>query len=258
MIVMGSRRRMRALLAFGGAVVVALGVGGCGGADVEGAPVEEKAFAFSGDVLTIDAHDSELEIVPADIQDVRVARQVDGWVFMGEGPDAVWGLEGGRLTLRVECDAVASDCDSVHRIQVPRGVAVTVEDDNGKVTADGFDTALTIRSDNGAVVVRNASGPLDLTSENGEVVVAGGTTSGQVVARADNGAVRLSLSAVPRRVEAVSDNGEIDIALPRASYDIDGRSDNGEVRIDVPTLKGSAHVVTARSDNGEVVVRNAN
>ncbi|MET9374795.1 DUF4097 family beta strand repeat-containing protein [Streptomyces sp. NPDC002992] len=257
---MAAPRRIRALLASGGAVVVALGVGGCGSADVEGAPVEKKSFAFSGDALTIDSDNSELEIVPADIKDVRVSRQVDGWVFMGEGPEATWRLEGGRLTLRVECDAVASDCDSVHRIQVPRGVAVTVEDDNGKVTADGFDTALKIATDNGEVVVRNASGALDLSSGNGEVVVEGGTTSRQVVARSDNGAVRLTLGAVPERVRAESDNGEIDIALPAgpATYDVDGRSDNGDVRIDVPRQKGSAHTVTARSDNGEVVVRSAN
>nr|WP_308354858.1 DUF4097 family beta strand repeat-containing protein [Streptomyces sp. Je 1-79] len=225
---------------------------------MEGAPVEKKSFAFSGDSLVVDADNSELEIVPADIEDVRVSRQVDGWVFMGEGPDAVWGLKDGRLTLRVECDAVASHCDSVHRVQVPRGVAVTVEDDNGKVTADGFDTDLKIRSDNGAVVVRDSSGALDLASNNGEVVVEGDTTSGRVVARSDNGAVRISLSAVPGRVEAASDNGEIDIAVPDATYDVDGRSDNGSVRIDVPTRKGSAHVVTAHSDNGEVVVRSAN
>ncbi|MEU6877245.1 DUF4097 family beta strand repeat-containing protein [Streptomyces sp. NPDC046712] len=257
---MAARRRIRTLLAFGGAVVVALGVGGCGSADVEGAPVEKKSFAFSGDTLTVDSDNSVLEIVPADVKDVRVSRQVDGWVFMGDGPDATWKLEGGRLTLRVDCDAVASDCESVHRIQVPRGVAVTVEDDNGKVTADGFDTALKISADNGEIVVRNASGALDLTSGNGEVVVEGGTTSRQVVARSDNGAVRLTLGAVPERVRAESDNGEIDIALPTgsATYDVDGRSDNGEVRIDVPNQKGSAHVVTARSDNGEVVVRSAN
>lgn len=257
---MAARRRIRTLLASGGAVVVALGVGGCGSADVEGAPVEKKSFAFSGDTLTVDSDNSVLEIVPADVKDVRVSRQVDGWVFMGDGPDATWKLEGGRLTLRVDCDAVASDCESVHRIQVPRGVAVTVEDDNGKVTADGFDTALKISADNGEIVVRNASGALDLTSGNGEVVVEGGTTSRQVVARSDNGAVRLTLGAVPERVRAESDNGEIDIALPTgsATYDVDGRSDNGEVRIDVPNQKGSAHVVTARSDNGEVVVRSAN
>lgn len=255
---MAARRRIRALLAAGGAVV-ALAVSGCGGgADVDGAPVETKRFPFSGEALTIDADNSELEIVPADIADVRVSRQVDGWVFLGEGPSPSWRLAEGRLTLRVECDALASDCDSVHRIQVPRGVAVTVEDDNGNVTADGFDTALTVRTDNGDVLVRNASGALDLASGNGEVVVEGGSTSAQVVARTDNGAVRLALSAVPRRVEAVSDNGEIDIALPPGTYDVDGRSDNGDVRIDVPTRKGSAHVVSARSDNGEVVVRSAN
>ncbi|MFF7180867.1 DUF4097 family beta strand repeat-containing protein [Streptomyces sp. NPDC008121] len=255
---MAARRRIRTFLVAGGAVVVALGVAGCGGADVEGAPVEKKSFAFSGKTLTIDADNSELEIVPADIEDVRVSRQVDGWVFMGSGPEASWRMEGERLTLRVDCDAVASDCDSVHRIQVPRGVALTVEDDNGQVTADGFDTALTVRSDNGAVLVRNASGALDLSSGNGEVVVEGGTTSQRVVARSDNGAVRLALSAPPARVEATSDNGEIDIALPKGTYDVDGRADNGEVRIDVPSTKGADRVVTARSDNGEIVVRSAN
>ncbi|MEV4947479.1 DUF4097 family beta strand repeat-containing protein [Streptomyces sp. NPDC053755] len=255
---MVARRRIRTLLAVGGAVVIALGVTGCGDADVEGAPVEAKRFAFSGGTLTIDADDTELELVPADIEDVRVSRQVDGWVFMGSGPEPVWRMEGGRLTLRVECDALASDCDSVHRVQVPRGVALVVEDDNGKVTADGFDTPVTVRADNGAVLVRDASGALDLSSGNGEVVVEGDTTSQRIVARSDNGAVRLALRAVPSSVEAGSDNGEIDITLPRGTYDVDARSDNGEVRVDVPTAKGSGHVVTARSDNGEVVVRSAN
>lgn len=257
---MAARRRSRMLLASSGALAVVLGVGGCGSADVDGAPVERKSFAFSGDTLTVSSGNSDLEIVPADIEDVRVTRQVDGWVFMGAGPDATWRLEDGRLTLRVECDALAGDCDSVHRVQVPRGVAVTVEDDNGKVTAEGFKTPLKVRSDNGAVLVRGASGALDLTSDNGEVVVEGGTTSGQIVARSANGSVRLALSAAPGRVEAVSDNGQVDISLPAApaAYDVDGRSDNGSVRIDVPTRKGSPHVVTARSDNGEVVVRSAN
>lgn len=235
-----------------------LGGAGCGSGDVGRAPVEEKSFGFSGDTLVVDSDDSELVIVPADVKDVRVSRQVDGWVFLGNGPDASWGLKDGRLTLRVECDAVASDCESVHRIQVPRGVAVTVEDDNGKVTAEGFQSDLKVRSNNGAVLVRGSSGALDLTSDNGEVVVEGGTTSQRVVARSDNGAVRILLSAVPVSVDVVSDNGSVDLALPSASYDVDGRSDNGSVEIDVPTRPGSAHVVSARSENGEVVVRTAN
>ncbi|MDT9692227.1 DUF4097 family beta strand repeat-containing protein [Streptomyces sp. P9(2023)] len=255
---MAGRRRIRTFLVSGGVLVGALGVVGCGSAEVDGAPVEKKSFAFSGDSLTVDADDSELEIVPADIEDVRVSRQVDGWVFMGDGPSASWKLEDGRLVLRVECDGLASDCGGLHRIQVPRGVAVTVEDDNGKVTAEGFESDLRIRSDNGSVVVRDSSGALDLTSDNGEVVVEGRTTSERVAARSDNGSVRIALASVPARVDAVSDNGEIDIALPDATYDVDARSDNGSVRVDVPTREGSAHVVAARSDNGEVVVRSAN
>ncbi|TXS29537.1 hypothetical protein EAO71_12840 [Streptomyces sp. ms191] len=255
---MAARRRIRMLLASGGAVVVALGVAGCGSADVEGAPVESKSFALSGTTLTIDSDNSDLEIVPADVEDVRVSRQVDGWVFMGDGPDATWRMADGRLTLRLECDALASSCGAVHRIQVPRGVSVTVEDDNGRVTAAGFATPLKIRSDNGDVVVRRATGALDLGSGNGNVVVEDSSASTDVAARTDNGDVRLTLGAVPRRVEAVTDNGSIDIALPRATYDVDGRSDNGDVRIGVPTGKGGGHVVTARSDNGEVTVRAVN
>lgn len=249
----GRRFLVAVLLSLGG-----LAVAGCGSSEVDAAPVEEKRFGFSGSSLVIDSDNSELEIVAADIKDVRVSRQVDGWVFMGNGPDASWGLKDGRLTLRVTCDAVASDCDSVHRIQVPRHLALTVEDDNGKVAVEGFAGDLTVRSDNGAVLVRGASGKLDLTSDNGEVVVEGDTTSRHVVARSDNGSVQIALRTVPTRVDAVSDNGEVDIALPDATYDVDGLSENGSVRIDVPTRDGSAHSVTARSHNGEVVVRSAN
>ncbi|MEE1753299.1 DUF4097 family beta strand repeat-containing protein [Streptomyces sp. SP18CS02] len=251
--------RIRRLVAVGGVVLGGLAVTGCGSADVEGAPVERKAFAFSGETLSIDSDDSELVLMPADVKDVQVSRQVDGWVVMGNGPEPSWKLEDGRLTLRVECDALASNCSSRHEVRIPRGVAVTVEDDNGAVTADGFATALKVRSDNGRVTVRGAGGPLDLQSDNGEIRVEG-ATSRSVVARSDNGRVHLGLGVVPDRVETVSDNGAITIELPagKTAYAVEARSNNGEVEVGVPTDDGSAHVVKARSDNGEVTVRSAN
>ncbi|MFE3074111.1 DUF4097 family beta strand repeat-containing protein [Streptomyces sp. NPDC059247] len=235
----------------------ALGLGGCGSPDVEGAPVERKTFAFEGTALTVDSDDSELVITPADIDDVRVERQIDGWVFMGSGPKPEWKLADGRLTLRVDCDAVASSCGGVHRIQVPRGVAVTVQDDNGGVTAEGFTTPLKIRSDNGSVRVSRATAALDLGSDNGDITVGPGATAPDVVARSDNGSVRITLGAVPRRVEAVTDNGDITVALPTAEYEVTGASGNGRVRVDVPRRDASGHSVTARSDNGDVTVRTA-
>ncbi|MER7947050.1 DUF4097 family beta strand repeat-containing protein [Streptomyces sp. NPDC096079] len=252
---MAAGRPLLVLLACG---VAAVSLAGCGGADVEGAPVERRAFAFGGDVLTVDSDDSELVITPADIDDVRVERQVDGWVFMGSGPEASWKLVDGRLTLRVECDAVAADCSAVHRIQVPRHVAVTVEDDNGGVTAEGFATPLTVRSDNGDVRVTKAGGPLDLASGNGGVVVEDAVASPSVAVRSDNGDVRIALRSVPRTVDVVTDNGDVTVELPRAEYAVAGSSDNGDVRLDVPRRDGSPHSVSLRSDNGDVTVRTLN
>ncbi|MGW8764063.1 DUF4097 family beta strand repeat-containing protein [Streptomyces sp. NPDC055815] len=248
-------RPFRVLLASGVAVFA---LAGCGGADVEGAPVERRAFAFDGDALVVDSDDSDLVITPADVDDVRVERQVDGWVVMGSGPEASWKLVDGRLTLRVECDAVAASCSAVHRIQVPRGVAVSVEDGDGDVTAEGFTTPLKVRSDDGDVHVRRVSGGLDLGSRDGDVRVDGSVTSPSVFVRADDGDVHVTLDAVPREVDVVTEDGDVALAVPKGEYEASGASDDGEVRIDVPLRDGSGHVVRLRSDDGDVVARTVN
>ncbi|MFH8836228.1 DUF4097 family beta strand repeat-containing protein [Streptomyces sp. NPDC017868] len=231
---------------------------GCGGVDVEGAPVERRTFAFEGEALVVDADDSDLVITPADVDGVRVERQVDGWVVMGSGPEASWKLVEGRLTLRVGCDAVAASCGAVHRIQVPRGVAITVEDGNGDVTAEGFATPLKVRTDDGDVRVRKASGELDLASEDGDVSVDDSVRSPSVVVRADDGDVRVGLAAVPRRVDVVTEDGDVAVTVPKGEYEASGVSDDGDVRIDVPLRAGSGHVVSLRSDDGDVVARTVN
>ncbi|MFJ4867483.1 DUF4097 family beta strand repeat-containing protein [Streptomyces sp. NPDC088757] len=220
--------------------------------------MERKSFAFGGDALVVDSDDSRLVITPADVDDVRVERQVDGWVFMGSGPEASWKLVDRRLTLRVQCDAVASNCAAVHRIQVPRKVAVTVENDNGDVTAEGFATPLKVRTDNGDVRVRKAGAALDLGSTNGRVTVDAGTTSTDLTVRTDNGDVRLALGAVPRNVDVATDNGGITVEVPEAEYAVAGSSGNGDVRVAVPRNDGSGHGVRVRSENGDVVVRTVN
>ncbi|MFI1395260.1 DUF4097 family beta strand repeat-containing protein [Streptomyces sp. NPDC020681] len=252
-------RGTRALVV-GGSGLLVFALAGCGAdADAKSAPVESKSFPLSGKTLTIDTDDSAIELVAADVPGVQVTRQVDGWVFMGNGPDPSWKMADGKLTLRLKCSAVASDCEARHTVKVPRDVAVTVDNDNGGVTATGFRTALKIRSDNGSVTVRDASGPLTLDSDNGKVVTER-VSAKSVSVRSENGSVRIGLTAVPERVETVSDNGGITIELPRAGapYAVTAKSDNGDVDVDVPTDQDSAHVVTARSDNGKVTVRSAN
>ncbi|WP_228977454.1 DUF4097 family beta strand repeat-containing protein [Streptomyces sp. DH12] len=253
------RRRTVQVLLAGCLVVGGAGVAGCGGVDVAGAPVERKVFPFDGSTLTVDAGDSDVELVPADVADVEVARQVDGWVVAGNGPDASWSLEDGTLTLRVRCEALVENCGARHEVRVPRGVAVTLRGDNGTVTADGFTAALTLRTDNGDLAVRDARGPLDLSSDNGTLRVEG-AASKTVTARSENGDVHLALRAAPERVEARSENGGVVVELPAGSgpYAVDAGSGNGDVRADLPRDPASARSVTARSENGDVTVRTAN
>ncbi|MFC5802290.1 DUF4097 family beta strand repeat-containing protein [Streptomyces formicae] len=242
-------------LALGGVVVVAFGVGGCADAEAEGAVVERKAFAFNGETLTIEAGDSAVDIVPADVRSVEVERRVDGWVFLGEGPEPVWELRDGTLELGVSCEAVASDCEARHAVKVPRGVAVTVRGDNGDVTASGFDTALALRSDNGRVTVRDSSGPLELVSDNGEIV-GERITAKAVSADSDNGEVRLGFAVVPDLVDSSSANGETVIELPGSgAYRVTASAGNGSAKVDVREDPQSRHVIKARSDNGDIVVR---
>ncbi|MEU5980155.1 DUF4097 family beta strand repeat-containing protein [Streptomyces sp. NPDC047315] len=223
-----------------------------------GAPVEREVFALEGKALTVDVGDSDVEIVAADVSDVRVSRQVDGWAVFGSGPDASWRMEQDRLTLRVDCDGLG-DCSARHTVQVPRDVAVTVEHDNGDLTASGFRTALAISTDNADVTVRDTTGDLRLESDNGSIV-AERITAAKVRAETDNGKVRIEFkesSAAAERVEAVSDNGDIVLELARggAPYAVTAKSDNGKRRVDVPTDDNSQRVVKARNDNGSVTIR---
>ncbi|MYY06667.1 MULTISPECIES: DUF4097 family beta strand repeat-containing protein [unclassified Streptomyces] len=251
-------RNRSVLVAIGGTALLVGALTGCGSTDVEDAPVEHKSFAYGGKALTIDAENSTVVVVPADVDEVEVTRQVDGWAVLGSGPDPVWKLEGDTLTLRVKCKAMISNCEGRHEVKVPRGLALTVDADNGKVTASKFTTPLKLYSDNGGVVVRDVSGPLELKSDNGSVL-AERISSASVIARSDNGSVKLGLSKVPDLVDTVSDNGRITIDLPagKTRYAVSASADNGHVSVDVPRSDDSAHVVKAHSDNGGVSVRHA-
>lgn len=259
-------RRRTALLATVGVFVLAVGVTGCGGSsDVDGAPVEHKSFALEGKAgdtartLTIDASNTSLELVPADVDEVEVERQTDGWVVLGSGPDPVWKMEDGTLTLAVKCTGVINNCSGRHRVKVPRGVAVTATGDNGKVTATGFDTRLELSSDNGGLVVRDAGGELKLSSDNGSID-AKGISGPSVVVGSDNGSIRLGFRTAPDRLDVHADNGGTRIELPGdgTAYAVDAQADNGHVSVDVPRSDSSPHAVKIRSDNGEVSLRTAN
>ncbi|MZE80852.1 DUF4097 family beta strand repeat-containing protein [Streptomyces xinghaiensis] len=251
-----SRRRRRGLLAAVGAAVLVVGAAGCGGDAGDDETPERRAFSLGGEVLKIDAENTSVELVPAEVEDVRVTRWFSGWTAVGGDVEEFWEMEGDTLRIGVRCEGLIDNCGSRHRVEVPRDVAVTVDGDNGKVTATGFATALKLRSDNGSVRVENARGPLELKSDNGKVKAIG-VAARRVSAETGNGAVELGFTRVPDQVDVTSDNGSVSVGLPRASYRVDAKAGNGDTDVTVPRDTASKHRITVRSDNGDITVRTA-
>ncbi|MFE0423133.1 DUF4097 domain-containing protein [Streptomyces sp. NPDC058953] len=250
-----NRRTVRGIVAIGVGGAAVAGLAGCGSADAGDAEPESRAFALTGKVLTVDVDDSDVTLVPADVTEVKVTRQVDGWELFGDGPSPVWRMESGRLTLRTGCGAVGN-CEARHTVEVPRGIAVTVKSDNGKVTASDFTEKLDLSTDNGDVVVRNTTGELRLASDNGNVR-AEGISARKVRAETDNGDLKVRMKKAADQLEASSDNGSVVVELPagQAPYDVTARSDNGSSKVDVPEDGTSPRVVRAINENGNVTVR---
>ncbi|WP_055489833.1 DUF4097 family beta strand repeat-containing protein [Streptomyces sp. TP-A0356] len=217
---------------------------------------DHLSFALHSRTLTVVSDDSALEIVPADVRKVQVTRWFRGSVVVGGSPRATWEVKDDRLVLRMKCSGLVADCSARHRIEVPRGVAVKVDENDGSVRAQGFEEALSIRTRDGSVRVTDSTGPLTLDSDDGSVS-ATGVGSRRVHATTLDGSVRLELAVVPDLVESRSQDGSVSIALPHDTYRVSTHSQDGSVHVSVPRDGTSSHVVDARTTDGSVTVRTA-
>lgn len=267
---------VRGLAAAGAVVVLGAGLSACASPGDDEDP-EHRSFPLTGRTLTVDSDDSALEIVASDGREagtVGVTRWFDGSVVLGGDPEVTWAMRDGRLVLRVRCSGVVADCAARHRVEVPRGVAVRVEDGDGSVRASGFRTALDIRTGDGSVRVSGSSGPLRVRTGDGSVritdtsgpvrlhtgdgSVRADLSSRRVYARTSDGSVGLELRAVPDLVEARTGDGPVTISVPRDTYRVTTKTGDGRVDVSVPRSDTSGHVVSAHTGDGKVTVRTAN
>jgi hypothetical protein len=249
---------VRAFAVAGAVALLVTGLGACASAEDDKDP-EHRSFALAGSTLTVDSDDSALEIVASDDHasgKIEVTRWFSGSVAVGSDPEVTWTMDGDRLVLRMHCSGVVADCAARHRVEVPRGIAVKAETDDGSVRARGFRDALEVRTADGSVRVSDSTGPLELHSDDGSLRA--DVDSRQVNASTKDGSVRLGLGVVPDRVVTRSDDGSVTVALPRATYKVSAKSDDGSVDVSVPHDDTSAHVVNARTQDGKVTVRTAN
>jgi hypothetical protein len=242
----------------GAVVVLVAGLSACGASAGDKDP-EHRSFGLQGRTLTVDSDDSALEIVAADDNPagtVGVTRWFKGSVVLGNEPEVSWAMRDDRLLLRLKCSGVVADCSARHRIEVPRGVTVKVEEGDGSVRARGFRDSLSIRTGDGSVRVTDTTGPLELRTGDGSIRA--DVSSRDIRTHTGDGSARLELGVVPDRVWSRSGDGSVTIAVPRSTYRVTTETGDGGVDVSVPRDETSPHVVSARTGDGKVTVRTAN
>ncbi|MFE5548074.1 DUF4097 family beta strand repeat-containing protein [Streptomyces sp. NPDC056534] len=213
--------------------------------------MESKTFDFSGDSLTVRSDSADLELVAADVTGVQVTRQVSG-TKVGGDIESGWNLEGGVLTLSLDCTGLAVNCGAKYTVKVPRDVAITAENDKGLVEATGFTADFSAEA--GDMRLSDLSGPhLDLEGRDG--TVEGDRISAKSVTVASrNGDNELNLVSAPDLVDVRSRDGDVRIGLPEATYAVDTAAKKGDITVDVLKDDTSDHAVRIHTRNGDIVI----
>ncbi|MFE4194744.1 DUF4097 family beta strand repeat-containing protein [Paenarthrobacter sp. NPDC056912] len=248
--------RYRALPAILAACTISLAATACSSGDeLADAPKDSKTFEFTGTNLSIESNASELELVPADIQDIQVERQVSGSVN-GNAPESEWVLAGNTLTLKTGCAGVSISCKARYVVKVPRNAVISAENTDGSIQASEISTDLTATTGKGNIRLNNFSGhKLDLTSDNGNI--AGDRISApSVTATSDNGEVQLRFGAVPDNVGVKSDDGNVELALPESDYRVDTKTKHGKVTVSVAESSASMRAIQVDTRNGDISIMN--
>jgi hypothetical protein len=249
------RTTPRTVLAIGSAALLALTAAACttdgSSSDVT---VESTSFDFGGDALTVKAGSADLELVAADVDGVEVERRISGTKVGGEITTG-WELEGDTLTLSADCTGISLGCTATYVVQVSPDVAIVADSGDGSIDATGFTADFSAVVDNGDVTLSDLDGPnLTVESRDGRIDGSGiAATSVRAVSR--NGDVTLDLTSVPDLVEVETQDGDVRLDLPEAGYAVDTSTKKGDVTVDATKDDTSDHVVTARTRNGDVVVR---
>ena len=144
-------------------------------------------------------------------------------------------VSGTTLTVTYDCPAQLV-CGVAYTLAVPRSAAVRVTAGAGSVRLTGLAGSLTAKADAG-------------------IINATGLTSASVSLTTRVGGISASFTAAPRSVQASVNVGAITLHVPgSASYKIAADARVGKTSIKAPQSASSAHVITARTDVGAIVI----
>ena len=217
--------------------------------------VETATYPADG-LTSIDVHSAagSVRIVGSERSTIDVRAEIsDGLRSTGERQEVV----GDQLRLRSSCPSIGSDwCRVDYEIAVPRGLAISIKANTGRVTVTDTTGTVDIDNDDGTVELVRLSGAIQASTDNGSVR-ASELTASTVSVDSDNGSVTLEFTAPPTTVVATTDNGSVEVVVPDdgETYRLDISTDNGGQTAEIPTDPASPRTITLGTDNGHVTAR---
>src|SRR6266542_1303226 len=204
-------------------------------------------------LLVIATGGGALRVTPGPAGVVEVDRHLS---YAPPAPRASQSLEGDRLRLRLDCGNVQLvRCEARYAVRVPSTVSLRVDAPSSGLRVEGIAGDLDLAAEN--VTLDGASGQVRLRAPSG-TIDATGLRSADVEASAGQ-AVRLGFATAPRRVVARAGDAQAAVTVPAGSgpYRVEARSEPGRTTVAVRSDPAANSTITASSDNGHVVVREA-
>lgn len=138
--------------------------------------------------------------------------------YTGKAPTVRLSDTASGITVTARCSSsLVQRCTLRLRVSMPAATPVSVQNDDGSITASGLTGSLQLHSTNGGLHVTGGVGALDLRTVNGSI---DGTSlrSASTVVSTFNGDLRLTFSDVPSSVEADTTNGQVTVQLPGTEF----------------------------------------
>jgi Putative adhesin len=172
---------------------------------------------------------------------------------------------GARVTINDESSTFlqwgrAGEINLVLPPDLARKLTVTAHQDTGVLLAQADIDQLIAHTNTGAVLLSGAARRIEIHNLDGEVATRDPIrVTESFSATTETGDIKVDFAeTAPRTVDVSSEDGDVVVALPaRGPYVVNANSGHGSTAVRVPQTtnrENAAAVVTARSENGDVVV----
>jgi hypothetical protein len=151
---------------------------------------------------------------------------------LGPRPQVRQTWAGRTLTVTTTACGRKSLCSVQLDIQVPAGVTLQADTNNGELGVTGLTGAVHAQVTSGAVSLASLHGPVWVQASSGDISGTG-LAAAHVDAAVDSGTLALQFASPPQRVSAAATSGFVTVIVPRGSrYRITGTTTGGGRGID--------------------------